>query len=41
MDDLKNNGFYDKVKFMEGASWMCEKITKEILKYDQAETNIV
>jgi len=30
MEDQRNNGFYDKIKFMEGASWMCDKIIKEL-----------
>ena len=41
MEDLKNNGFYDKIKFMEGASWMCDKVIKEVEKYDLMESNIV
>lgn len=41
IEDLKNNGFYDKIKFMEGASWMCEKVIKEIEKFDQMETSII
>lgn len=26
---------------MEGATWMCDKIIKEIEKYDQMEANII
>jgi len=41
LEDSKKNGFYDKAKFMEGASWICEKIIKELNNFDNQQQSML
>lgn len=40
-EEGRKNTFYDKVKFMEGATWMCDKVVKELEKFDLQERQIL
>ena len=41
MEELKANNYYEKSKFMEGATWLAEKVIKEIDRFSPRLTDLI